>query len=128
MNWDSFGQSQLPAAESERFEIQSNVFEPAPLGAENVHELQTVRLPKTGDFIQVLDALVEGDYIRVYNDSGRFRTGFLVSWGHDFGQIESFQRKTKSLDEALKLVEHYVAGDRREFVALGWKRRRTKRF
>lgn len=128
VNWDSFGQSQLPAAESERFEIQSNVFEPAPLGAENVHELQTVRLPKTGDFIQVLDALVEGDYIRVYNDSGRFRTGFLVSWGHDFGQIESFQRKTKSLDEALKLVEHYVAGDRREFVALGWKRRRTKRF
>lgn len=125
VNWDSFGQSQMPTAGSKRFEMQSNLFEPAPLDADNVRDLQTVKLPRTGDFIQVLDSQVEGDYIRVYNDSGRFRTGFLVSWGHDFGQIESFQRKVKSLDEALKLVEHYVAGERREFVALGWKRRRT---
>ena len=85
-----------------------------------------MRLPATGDFIQVLDSQVEGDYIRVYNDSGRFRTGFLVSWGHDFGQIENYQRKTKHLDEALKLVAHYVAGDRREFAGLGWKRREVK--
>ena len=126
VSWDSFGQSQMLTAELERFEMQSNLFEPVPLGADNLHELQAVRLPATGDFIQVLDSQVEGDYIRVYNDSGRFRTGFLVSWGHDFGQIENYQRKTKHLDEALKLVAHYVAGDRREFAGLGWKRREVK--
>ena len=126
VKWNNFGQSQGSWQGNARFEMQSNLFEPVPLRQENIHDLRAVKLRKNGDFIQVLDSQVEGDYIRVYNDGGRFRTSFIVGWGHDFGQIENFQRKTKSLDEALRLVEHYVAGDRREFVALGWKKQTVK--
>lgn len=126
VKWHGFGQSPVPWQGNTRFEMQSNLFEPVPLGPENLHVLRAVKLRKNGDFIQVLDSQVEGDYIRVYNDGGRFRTSFIVGWGHDFGQIENFQRKTKSLDEALRLVEHYVAGDRREFIALGWKKQTVK--
>ncbi|PAT15281.1 hypothetical protein CKJ84_03060 [Corynebacterium sp. NML 120412] len=109
-----------------RFQIQSNLFEPVPLDPENLDALRRVELPTKGDFIQVMDSAVEGDYVLVINDSGALRSRFVVGWGHDFGQIENFQRKTSSLAEALALAEHYVAGDRQAFVALGWKRRKVR--
>ena len=97
-----------------------------PLDPENLDALRRVELPTKGDFIQVMDSAVEGDYVLVINDSGALRSRFVVGWGHDFGQIENFQRKTSSLAEALALAEHYVAGDRQTFVALGWKRRKVR--
>ena len=109
-----------------RFQMQSNLFEPVPLDPENLDALRRVELPTKGDFIQVMDSAVEGDYVLVINDSGALRSRFVVGWGHDFGQIENFQRKTSSLAEALALAEHYVAGDRQTFVALGWKRRKVR--
>ena len=126
VNWqDQKSSSDIP--EEERFMVNATVFGSAAY-LFNDDLLEAVRqdgFPEVGAWVAAFDRIVPGDYCQVDrvepSETGAAR--YLVEWGHNNGEEESFQMLLEDIDEALSLLERFVNGDRAEFEALPWTRR-----
>ena len=86
---------------------------------ENFAALREMPLENPGDWLNLRDREIKGDYFQIDNvGDGRF----LVEWGHDLGEDECFQTHRDSLAEALELMELFLQDDRTAFEAVEWTR------